>query len=258
MAVDGQTAITLARAAVAETGKNGDSADVVLCPPFVFLSQIHQILGSTVALGAQDIALPDHPNGAQTGDVSPRMVAEVGARYVIIGHSERRARYGESNALVRAKAVAAIAAGLVPIICVGETADQRAAGQGVAVIENQLSESLPADFSGIVAYEPVWAISGGQAAVAAATLDDISNMHSAIHDWLVTHLANHDNIRMVYGGSVKGANVAEILALPHVDGALVGRASMMVEDLRQMIQVASTLLCHPRVGGDPIGNKKRI
>jgi triosephosphate isomerase (TIM) len=242
MSVDRAATTMLTRAASEELGKRDGHADVILCPPFPYLQHVRDILGGGVRLGAQDVAVPDHPNGAQTGDVSPRMLRELGCDYVIIGHSERRARYGETNALIRAKLMASLTAGLTPILCVGETAAQRSTGQGTRTVQQQLMECLPPDMGSstmVIAYEPVWAISGGNAAAQPAQPADIAATHRFIVEECVPALAPNANIRMVYGASVKGDNAAAVLALPHVDGALVGRASTVADDMRAIIRVAA-------------------
>jgi triosephosphate isomerase (TIM) len=200
--------------------------DLLVCPPFPLLDRFAGALnGSPVALGAQDC----HPEaqGAHTGDVSAPMLKEAGASYVILGHSERRENHGEINAVICAKTRAAMAAGLTPIVCVGETAAEREGGVAEQVVRTQLRHSLPADFSGVIAYEPVWAIGTGKTPTEA----DVAAMHSAIRAALVAQLgAAGAGVKILYGGSVKPANAASLLALPEVGGALVGGASLKAED----------------------------
>jgi triosephosphate isomerase (TIM) len=197
-------------------------ADLLVCPPFPYLHLVAAaMLGQPVAVGGQDC----HANakGAHTGDVSAAMLRDVGAGHVILGHSERRADHCESDAMVRAKAVAAIGAGLIPIICVGESEAQRLAGQAEAVVRAQLAGSLPEGFAaagGIIAYEPVWAIGTGRTPTEA----DIAAIHAAIR------AVAGPTTRLLYGGSVKPGNAKAILALPNVDGALVGGASLVAAD----------------------------
>ncbi|MBI0435537.1 triose-phosphate isomerase [Roseomonas sp. KE0001] len=204
-------------------------ADLLVCPPFPHLAAVSEALrGSHVALGAQDCHAD--AKGAHTGDVSAPMLKDVGARFVILGHSERRADHGESDAVVKAKAEAALAEGLVPVVCVGESEAQRLAGEAEAVVAGQLAGSLPAGFAaagGVVAYEPVWAIGTGRTPTEA----DIAAMHARIRAELERSFGEAGAaLRILYGGSVKPGNAQAILALPHVDGALVGGASLKAED----------------------------
>ncbi len=209
--------------------------DPLICPPTTLLGSVGQALkGSAIALGGQDC----HParSGAHTGDISAEMLADAGCRYAIVGHSERRADHGEDDTLVRSKAEAATAAGLVPIVCVGETAAQREAGKALRVIEAQLTGSLPRPGRGtvdgaglVVAYEPVWAIGTGQTATPA----DVAQVHGHIRGLLAQLLGGAGAakaVRILYGGSVKPGNAAELLAVADVDGALVGGASLDAED----------------------------
>jgi triosephosphate isomerase (TIM) len=212
---------SVAALAAALAGERTPAA-LLVCPAFVHLGAVTAALaGSAVAVGAQDCH--SAAQGAHTGDVSAPMLRDLGATHVILGHSERRADHAESSATVRAKATAALAAGLVPIVCVGETEAQRLAGEAEAVVAGQLAESLPDGFhaaGGVVAYEPVWAIGTGRTPTEA----DIAAMHA--HMRALTTPAT----RLLYGGSVKPGNAAAILALPHVDGALVGGASLVAAD----------------------------
>ncbi|RKK06137.1 triose-phosphate isomerase [Pseudoroseomonas wenyumeiae] len=205
------------------------AADLLVCPPFPHLSAVAEALGrSAVALGAQDCHA--QPKGAHTGDVSAPMLADLGCRFVILGHSERRADHGESDAVVLAKAEAALAAGLTPVVCVGESEAQRLAGEAEAVVAAQLAGSLPEGFAsagGVVAYEPVWAIGTGRT----PTESDIAAMHARIRQELEGRFGGAGGtLRILYGGSVKPGNAKAILALPHVDGALVGGASLVAAD----------------------------
>ncbi len=200
--------------------------DLLVCPPFPLLDRLAGALqGSAVSLGGQDCHA--QAQGAHTGDVSAPMLRELGAAYVILGHSERRADHGESNAEICAKAMTAMAAGLTPIVCVGETEAERDAGEAQDVVRTQLRHSLPQDFAGAVAYEPVWAIGTGKTPTEA----DVAAMHGAIRAALVTQLGQAGaGIKILYGGSVKPGNAASLLALPEVGGALVGGASLKAED----------------------------
>lgn len=200
--------------------------DLLVCPPYTMLGHFAQALrGSAVALGGQDCHAS--PQGAHTGDVAAPMLKDIGADYVILGHSERRADHYETNATVCAKAEAAVAAGLTPIVCVGETEAERLAGQAEDMVKSQLLHSLPRGFEGVVAYEPVWAIGTGRTPTEA----DITTMHAAIRQNLVAQLGEiGTTLRILYGGSVKPGNAADLLALPEVGGALVGGASLKAED----------------------------
>jgi len=200
--------------------------DALVCPPAPLVSLMaHALLGSTVAVGGQDCHAADE--GAHTGDVSAPMLRDAGATHVIVGHSERRADHGETDAGVRAKAVAAARAGLLPIVCVGETEAERDAGAAQEVVGRQLTGSLPDGFAGVVAYEPVWAIGTGRTPTAA----DVAAMHAFIRQTLEQRFGSHGaGLRVLYGGSVKPANAAELLAVPNVDGALVGGASLKADD----------------------------
>lgn len=200
--------------------------DLLVCPPATLVSvAAHALLGSRVAVGGQDCHAK--PAGAHTGDISAPMLRDAGASHVILGHSERRADHGESDALVRAKVAAAVAAGLLPIVCVGETEAQRVGGQAEAVVAGQLAGSLAEDFAGVVAYEPVWAIGTGRTPTEA----DVAAMHAHIRAELVRRLgAGGAGLRILYGGSVKPSNAAALMALPEVGGALVGGASLVAED----------------------------
>ncbi len=199
-------------------------ADIVICPPFTVLTVVGQDLaGSPVALGGQDC----HPEekGAFTGDISARMLRDVGASFVIVGHSERRAHYQESDKFVAAKAAAALRFDVTPIICVGETEDIRRSGDAEQYVSRQLLQSLPDIPDGaaiVVAYEPVWAIGTGKS----CSSNQIVSMHSALRKTLEGRRPNLSESRILYGGSVKPDNAAEILKLPDVGGALVGGASL--------------------------------
>ncbi len=204
--------------------------DIALCPPSPLIPLVNAaIAGSALALGAQDC----HANekGAHTGDVSALLLKDIGCRYVIVGHSERRADHGETDAVVKAKAAAALKAGLMPIVCVGETEAQRERGETAAVIARQVTGSLPEGATSantVVAYEPVWAIGTGKT----ATTDDIAEVHAQIRGLFK---AGPDALRILYGGSVKGSNAQSILATAGVNGALVGGASLDLEDFWRII-----------------------
>ena len=215
-------------------GADGLACDLLVCPPFTQIVTVAKILaGSAVAVGGQDCHTDE--KGAHTGDISAAMLRDVGASWVILGHSERRADHHESDALVQAKAKAAIAAGLTPIVCVGETEAQRVGGEQNKVVGGQLTGSLPPGFAGVVAYEPVWAIGTGKT----ATEDDVAAMHLFIRETLVRLLGEAGvAIRILYGGSVRPANAGSLLGVPHVGGALVGGASLKAEDFLGIAQGA--------------------
>ena len=212
------------------------TAELLVCPPFLHLLPVAKALGGAVALGAQDCHAA--AKGAHTGDVSAPMLADAGARYVILGHSERRADHGESDAVVLAKAEAVLAAGLVPVVCVGESEAQRVSGEAEGVVAAQLAGSLPEGFAaagGVVAYEPVWAIGTGRTPTEA----DIAAMHARIRAELHGRFGEAGGkLRILYGGSVKPGNAKAILALPHVDGALVGGASLVAADFLAIADAA--------------------
>ncbi len=198
------------------------ACDLVVCPPATLIHSLsRRLAGSVVALGGQDCHA--EPNGAHTGDISAAQLLDAGARWVILGHSERRAAHGETDEQVRAKTLAAQAAGLTPIVCVGETEDQRSGGDETEVVGWQIEGSLPKDFKGVVAYEPIWAIGTGRVPKA----DDVAAMHAFIREELERQFGPAGReVRILYGGSVKPGNAAELLAIPDVGGALVGGASL--------------------------------
>jgi len=196
-------------------GADGLGCDLLVCPPATLIAAVSHILaGSPCQVGGQDCHA--EPSGAHTGDIAAPMLRDAGATYVILGHSERRADHGETDATVQAKVHAATKAGLIPIVCVGETLAEREAGAAQSVVTDQLAGSLPTGFAGLVAYEPIWAIGTGRI----PTHADITAMHAAIRQRV------GPGIRILYGGSVKPDNAAAVLALPEVGGALVGGASL--------------------------------
>lgn len=225
-------AVALAKGVVA--GAAGLPCELLVCPPFVHLAAVAQVLaGSPVALGGQDCH--QAKQGAHTGDISAPMLRDVGASWVILGHSERRQNHGETDELVREKVLAAVAAGLTPIVCVGETADQRAGGQETEVVGWQIAGSLPKPFAGVLAYEPIWAIGTGKN----ATDQDVATMHAFIREELVRQFGDAgETIRILYGGSVRPANAASLLAVPHVGGALIGGASLKADDFLAIARAA--------------------
>jgi triosephosphate isomerase len=232
------TDASLAEARAVGGGAWPDGVRVALCPPTTLIERMARALaGSKVLVGGQDC----HPEaqGAHTGDVSAEMLAEAGAQLVILGHSERRAAHGETDATVAAKVEAALRAGLEPIVCVGETLAEREAGQALDVVTRQVHLSLPDSVSTnafTVAYEPVWAIGTGLT----PSLDDIEAVHRALRAALVERLGEAGGrVAILYGGSVKPANAREILAVPEVGGALVGGASLKAADFLGIIAGAS-------------------
>ena len=201
--------------------------EMAVCVPAPYFAQAQSALaGSAVAWGAQDVS--EHAAGAYTGDVSATMVAEFGCRYAIVGHSERRRLHGETDAVVAAKARAALAAGLTPIACVGETLDERERGETQSVVARQV-DALLATLAGdtariVVAYEPVWAIGTGRT----ATPEQAQDVHGALRARLAQ--AGAGGVGVLYGGSVKGSNAAALFAMPDIDGALVGGASLDADE----------------------------
>ena len=210
--------------------------DLMVCPPATLLARFADMAkGSPVAIGGQDCHA--QPAGAFTGDVSAEMLADAGATAVIVGHSERRHYHGETDAAVQAKAQAAMRAGLLAIVCVGETRAERDAGRALAVVRSQLSGSLPADLRYFVlAYEPVWAIGTGLT----PTPGDVAEMHGCIRQWLDARYGDAGrSARILYGGSVKPANAKELMSVANVDGSLVGGASLIAADFLAIAGVYS-------------------
>ena len=231
-------AVELAAETVRQT--EGASAGVGICPPFVWLDAVaERTKGTHVGLGAQNVAA--YGAGAYTGEVSATMLADLGCRYAIVGHSERRAVFGETDADVARRAQRALASGLVPIVCVGETLDERKAGRAQDVVSQQLLGSLdglaPAASGDIVvAYEPVWAIGTGET----ASPEQAQDIHAHIRAELRQKLGDlGGDIEILYGGSVKPGNAAELFAQPDVDGGLVGGASLDAEAFAAIVQAAS-------------------
>jgi triosephosphate isomerase len=218
-------------------GVGATAAEVVVCPPFVYLADAAvRLAGTAVALGAQDLCA-ESGQGAYTGEVSAGMLRDVGCSHVIIGHSERRALFGETDALVARKAVAALAAGLLPIICVGELLEERDGGRTHEVVGRQLDAAI-AGVQGssfglaalqrcVIAYEPVWAIGTGRT----ATPEQAEDVHAFIRGRIAANDATiAGSMRVLYGGSVKAGNARELFDMPDVDGGLIGGASLKAED----------------------------
>jgi triosephosphate isomerase len=228
------SADALAAELIAQVRGAAPSAEIVLCPPAPLIPGVLAVTkGTPVAVGGQDC----HPRekGAHTGDVSPMLLAALGCKFVIVGHSERRADHGETDAIVRAKAEAALKAGLTPIICVGETEAERERGETTRVIARQVEGSLPIGATAtniVIAYEPVWAIGTGKT----ATTADIAAVHTQITELFAGAHGLASGLRILYGGSVKAANAKEILATEHVRGALVGGASLDAAEFWRIVE----------------------
>lgn len=212
-------------------------AEVAVCPPFPYLAEVSAALaGGSVALGAQDCSA--HEPGAYTGEVAALMLREMGCRYAIVGHSERRAFHSESDQLVADKAKAALAHGLTPIVCVGETLAQREAGETEAVVKRQLSVVVHtlahccAEM--VVAYEPVWAIGTGRT----ATPQQAQAVHAVLRSQLAAATPKAAAMRLLYGGSVKADNAADLFSQPDIDGGLIGGASLKAKDFVAIVQAA--------------------
>jgi len=221
-------------------GLRADSAQCVLCPPFVYLSDAWRLLrGGSVALGAQDVCAETH--GAFTGEISAAMLKDVGCQYVLVGHSERRALYGEDSQLVARKFAAALSRGLTPILCVGEQLAEREAGRTQEVVASQLDAvtglcGVPALDAAVIAYEPVWAIGTGRTATPGQAQD--------VHEFIRQRMAGQDakiaaDVRILYGGSVKAGNARELFAMPDVDGGLIGGASLKADEFLSIVAAAS-------------------
>ncbi len=223
---------------VAEGVKRGEWTDreVLVCPPATLLMAVAEaVKGSGVLVGGQNCHAS--VSGAHTGDVSVEMLKDVGASYVIVGHSERRTDCGETDAVVRAKAEAAWRGGLLPIVCIGETLAEREAGRTLEVLETQIRGSVPAAATAaklVVAYEPVWAIGTGKT----PTVAEVATAHAHIRKVLSGQVLDAAAVRVLYGGSVKGSNAGELLAVGDVDGALVGGASLKADEFLAIAKAA--------------------
>ncbi len=217
-----------------------DAVETAVCVPFPYLAQAREKLaGTRVAWGAQNLS--QHAQGAYTGEVSAAMLLDFGCRYVIVGHSERRSLYGDSDALVAAKFDAALKAGLTPILCLGETLEQREAGVTAQVVNTQLDAVMDACGAAslgraVVAYEPVWAIGTGRT----ATPDQAQEVHALIR----ARVAGKDSavakgLQILYGGSVKASNAKEIFAMPDIDGGLIGGAALVADDFLAIVKAGA-------------------
>lgn len=233
--IDGNDA--LVRAITAAWGSS-HGCDLAVCVPAPYLAQVGQLCaGTTLALGAQDLSV--HEKGAYTGEVSASMLREFGVRYVIVGHSERRQYHGETDSVVAEKARAALAAGITPIVCVGETLADREAGRTEEVVKRQLAAVIHTNGHCIseivVAYEPVWAIGTGRT----ATPQQAQAVHALLRQQLAAATPRSDRVRILYGGSMNAANAAELLAQPDIDGGLIGGASLKANDFLAIAAAAS-------------------
>ncbi len=218
---------------------NAERADVLVCPPTVYLSQVRaELAGVAIQLGAQDVSV--HANGAFTGEVSAQMLQDLGAAYVIIGHSERRAYHAESNELVAQKVLQVLHAGMRPILCVGETLEQRESAATELVVAEQLQAVLdllqPENLSRlVVAYEPVWAIGTGKT----ATPEMAQQVHAVLRQQLQKFAGEAaQQVQILYGGSMKPDNAAELLAMPDIDGGLIGGAALKAADFLAIVAAA--------------------
>ena len=225
----------LVKAMLADIG--APACDVALCAPAPYLAQLQSLLqGSPIAWGAQDVSA--HEQGAYTGEVSVAMLKDVGCRYAIVGHSERRQYHGETDELVAAKAQRALAGGVTPIVCVGETLAQREAGETEAVVKRQLAAVIHTVGHCIteivVAYEPVWAIGTGKT----ATPEQAQQVHAVLRAQRAAATTNPTRIHILYGGSMNAANAASLLTQPDIDGGLIGGASLKAADFLQIVAAA--------------------
>jgi triosephosphate isomerase len=234
--MNGSLAALAELAPIAEAARAAGGVDVALCPPFTLIAPAVTRSGGLI-VGAQDVHA--HESGAHTGCVSVPMIKEAGARLAVVGHSERRADQHETDDEVRAKAEAALAGGLVAIVCVGESAAERGEGRHLAIVEAMLAGSLPDEWDDgelVVAYEPIWAIGTGKVATPA----DVAEMHAAIRGELEGRYGERGSrIRILYGGSVNAGNAAELFAVANVDGALVGGASLTAAAFVPIVEAAA-------------------
>jgi triosephosphate isomerase len=231
-------AANLAELAALAQAHPAPGCDVLLCPPATLIARMADTArGTAIRVGGQDCHAK--VSGAHTGDISAAMLRDAGASHVIVGHSERRTDHAETDAMVLAKAEAALAAGLTAIICIGETEAERDAGRTLDVIGTQLHGSVPAGADAahlVIAYEPVWAIGTGRT----PTLAEIAEVHTFLRARLTARIgAGAATVPLLYGGSVKPSNAAEIFAIPHVDGALVGGASLKAADFGAIVAALS-------------------
>ncbi len=224
----------LVKAMLDGLGSGAPAADMALCAPAPYLPQLATLLkGSPIAWGAQDVS--SHEQGAYTGEVSAGMLHELGCRYAIVGHSERRQYHGETDALVADKAKAALARGITPIVCVGETLAEREAGHTEDVVKRQLAAVVHACGHCIteivVAYEPVWAIGTGKT----ASPEQAQQVHAVLRAQIAAATQHPERVHILYGGSMNAANAASLLAQPDIDGGLIGGASLKAADFLQIV-----------------------
>jgi triosephosphate isomerase len=230
--------VALATALADRLAEETPEADVLVCPPATAIGAVADaVAGRGLHVGGQDCHPQD--SGAHTGDVAAPMLADLGCGFVVVGHSERRQNHGETDALVAAKAAAAHRAGLVAIVCIGETEAERLAGHALGVCGGQVTASLPEGATAantVVAYEPVWAIGTGRT----PTVADVAEVHAHVRSVLASALGAEtaDAMRILYGGSVKASNAAELLAVDNVDGALVGGASLKADEFWGIVRAA--------------------
>jgi len=216
---------------IIEGSSQVSSAEILVCPPFVYISDVAgQLEGTTIAFGAQDVAKEEV--GAYTGEVSVGMLKDIGCRYTIVGHSERRALYGDTDSIVAQKFAAAQNGGITPVLCVGELLEEREAGQTEAVVEKQLQAvvdlvGIAALAQSVIAYEPVWAIGTGKT----ASPQEAQDVHAFIRGWIAKEdAAIAEKVRILYGGSVKAANAKELFSQTDIDGGLIGGASLAADE----------------------------
>jgi len=235
--MNGSTAANEALVAALAAGLGNATCQVAVCVPAPYLAQVQRLTqGTAIAVGAQDVS--QHESGAFTGEVSAGMLKDFGTRYCLVGHSERRQYHGETDALVAAKAQRALAAGITPIVCVGETLAEREAGRTEEVVKRQLAAVIHANGHCIseivVAYEPVWAIGTGKT----ATPDEAQQVHAVLRAQLHAATEHSDRVHILYGGSMNAANAAQLLSQPDIDGGLVGGAALKPADFLSIIAAA--------------------
>jgi len=236
--MNGSLASNAALVQAIAAGIGADACDALVCVPTPFLAQLQGLLAaSALSLGAQDVSA--HDAGAYTGEVSAAMLREFGVRYVIVGHSERRQYHGESDAGVAEKARVALAAGITPIVCVGESLEQREAGSTDEVVKRQLAAVIQANGHCIseivVAYEPLWAIGTGKT----ANPEQAQQVHAVLRTQIKAATEQAARVRILYGGSMNAANAAQLLAQPDIDGGLIGGASLKPADFLSILSAAS-------------------
>ena len=229
-------------AGILEGAPKSKNVDLLVCPPYPYLASVaSQLEGSSVALGAQNVS--EHETGAYTGEVAPAMLRDVGCRYAIVGHSERRTLYGETSTQVAEKMAAALGGGLVPILCIGETLEERESDSTEQVVGEQLTAAIErngiaAFATSVIAYEPVWAIGTGKT----ATPQQAQDVHRYIRSVLAEHDASvAENVQILYGGSVKGDNAAGLFGMPDIDGGLIGGASLKPADFLAITRAATEI-----------------